>query len=60
MTEEKAYLIKIERTQEVEVVATSTREAQMFVKAMYLSGDACADLEDATFGCIGIEDLPDD
>lgn len=46
----RAYTVVITRTRLVEVIDDSWQEAKDTVEEMYLSGDAVAELEDATFG----------
>lgn len=57
MSKDKAYTIVVTRTREVEVIATSFQKAKGYVKDMYISGDACAELEDATFAVGSIREL---
>ena len=57
---EKAYTVVIERSREVEVISTSYKDAKQTVEEMYLSGDACAELEDATYSVRSIRELTEE
>ena len=55
--EEHAYNVCFTRTGYCEVIATSSGEAAKIVKEMYLSGDACAELDDPTYAIVGKREL---
>lgn len=57
---ERAYTVVVTRTRAVEVCASSWGEAKIAVEEMYLSGDACAELNDATYNSGGIRDFDED
>ncbi len=56
----KTYTILIQREREVDVYATSSKQAQDIVRDLYISGDAVAELEDATFGCLSISEISEE
>ena len=49
MSEDKIYTVVIQRKGEVEVYGSSFEDAIESVKEMYEGGDACAELNDASY-----------
>ena len=49
MSEDKIYRVSIHREGEVEVYGSSQEDAIKSVKEMYEGGDACAELNDASY-----------